>query len=88
MTTWDQAKRRSNLAKHGIDLADADNFEFETALVEEDRDAEGEQRFRAIGFIRDRLHFLVYVLRDDDEVHAISLRPANAKERKRYAEDA
>ena len=88
MTTGDQAKRRSNLAKHGIDLADADNFEFETALVEEDRDAEGEQRFRAIGFIRDRLHFLVYVLRDDDEVHAISLRPANAKERKRYAEDA
>jgi uncharacterized DUF497 family protein len=87
MRTWDEAKRRSNIAKHGVDLADADAFEFETALVQEDQDAEGEQRFRAIGFIRDRLHFLVYALGDDEEVHAISLRPVTPKERKRYAEE-
>jgi uncharacterized DUF497 family protein len=87
MTTWDEAKRRSNVAKHGVDLAEAELFEFETALVEDDRDAEGEQRFRAVGFIGHRLYFLVYTLRADDEVHAVSLRPATPKERKRYAED-
>jgi|1185.fasta_scaffold1233699_2 uncharacterized DUF497 family protein len=87
MTTWDEAKRRSNVAKHGVDLAEAELFEFETALVEDDRDAEGEQRFRAVGFIGDRLYFLVYTLREDEEVHAVSLRPATPKERKRYAEE-
>ena len=47
-----------------------------------------EVRFRAIGWVRDRLCFLVYALSGDDEVRAISLRPATPKERRRYAQDA
>jgi uncharacterized DUF497 family protein len=87
MATWNEAKRRENLAKHGMDLADAAAFEFETALVDEDRDIRHEGRFRAIGWVRDRLCFLAYVDREEG-VHAISLRPATPKERRRYADEA
>lgn len=87
MTTWDEWKRRENLRKHGIDLAEAEHFEFDTALVEEDRDVRREIRFRATGFLRGRLCFLVFTLQEDDEVHAISLRPATPKERRRYYEE-
>ena len=30
---WDEPKRRSNLATHGLDLADAESFGWEDALV-------------------------------------------------------
>lgn len=87
MTTWDESKRRENLRKHGIDLAETEHFEFDTALVEEDRDVRREARFRAIGWLQGRLCFLVFTLREADEVHAISLRPATPKERRRYHEE-
>jgi uncharacterized DUF497 family protein len=80
MVSWDEAKRRANLAKHGLDLADTVRFDFETAIVDEDRDAQSEQRFRAIGFLDDQLCFCVYTDRGDD-VHAISLRRVTRKER-------
>jgi uncharacterized DUF497 family protein len=83
MVTWDEAKRRRNIAKHGIDLADAEGFDFDHAIFEEDRDSRGEQRFRAIGPIGDRLFYLVYTYQGD-EAHAISLREAEPKERRRY----
>jgi len=83
MVSWNEAKRRTNLAKHGMDLADVASFDFENATIEEDRDARGEQRFRAIGFVGDRLCFCVYTDRGDD-IHAISIRPASRKERRNY----
>lgn len=85
MITWDEAKRALNLSKHGVDLARALDFEFETALVDEDRDVTGEQRFRAIGFIGNGLFFLAYTERGG-AIRVISLRPATSKERRRYAE--
>ena len=56
MTTWDEAKRRRNLQKHGVDLAIAERFDFATAVIQED-DSEtyGEQRQIAIGRIDDAL---------------------------------
>ncbi len=33
---FDSAKSKSNLDKHGLSLADADGFEWETAVVRED----------------------------------------------------
>jgi uncharacterized DUF497 family protein len=48
---YDPAKRTANLRKHGIDLQDAMPVLFDPrALVLEDDDAEGEQRFVAVGF--------------------------------------
>lgn len=89
MPTWDEQKRRENLVRHGMDLADAERFEFDTALVEEDRDVRHEDRFRAIGWLDNRLCFLVYIPHEDGEdFHALSLRPAEPRERRRYAEEA
>jgi uncharacterized DUF497 family protein len=83
MITWDEAKRRTNLAKHGMDLADAERFDFDGAMIEEDRDAKGEQRFRAVGWIGNRLCYLIYTERGE-EMRVISLRPVTRKERRDY----
>lgn len=48
--TWDEAKRASNLAKHGLDFADVAHFDFDTALLDiDDREDYGEVRETAIG---------------------------------------
>ncbi len=84
MTTWDEAKRRRNLSKHGVDFAIAERFDFVTAVIEEDDSAAyGEQRQIATGRIDDTLY--VYTLRGEED-HAISLRRATPRERRRYAE--
>ncbi len=86
MTTWNEAKRRRNLAKHGVDLAIGERFDFVTAIIiEDDSEAYGERRDVAIGWIDDALYVYVYTLRGNED-HAISLRKANPKERRWYAE--
>ena len=85
MTTWDEGKRRSNLRKHGVDLAIAERFDFTFAVIEDDdSEAYGEQREIAIGRIDDKLYVYVYTLRGEED-HAISLREASPKERRIYA---
>jgi uncharacterized DUF497 family protein len=83
MITWDEAKRRRNIAKHGLDLADAARFDWEHAVYEEDRDIRHEQRFRVMGWLDGRLCFLVCTI-EGDEIHAISLREADKAEERRY----
>lgn len=83
---FDPAKDESNSDKHGLSLADADGFEWETAVVREDtRRQYAEQRFEATGYIGDRLHVMIYCRRTD-VIRVISLRKANKREEKRYAE--
>lgn len=86
MTSWDASKNRRNIAKHGVDLALADGFDFETAIIEEDRDIDHEQRFRAIGLVRETMYFLVFALDDRGEPRVISMRRVTPRERRRYAE--
>jgi uncharacterized protein len=86
VTTWDEAKRRRNRSKHGVDFAIAERFDFVTAVIEEDdSEAYGEQRQIATGRIDDTLYVYVYTLRGEED-HAISLRAATPRERRRYAE--
>jgi uncharacterized DUF497 family protein len=81
---FDPAKDDGNLDKHGLSLADAEGFEWETAVVREDASKRyAEQRFEATGLIGDRLHVMVYCLRGN-AVRVISLRKANSREVKRY----
>ncbi|RWA36957.1 BrnT family toxin [Xylella fastidiosa] len=81
---FDSAK--SNLDKHGLSLADADGFEWETAVVREDtRKQYAEPRFEAKGYIGNRLHLMVFCLRGD-AVRVISLRKANSREVRSYAD--
>ena len=62
---YDSAKRAANLRKHGVDLEDATPVLFDPrALVREDADAKGEQRFVAVGMdALGRLLTVVYTYR-------------------------
>ena len=47
---WDEAKRAANLAKHGVDFADAVGaLEDPAALTLEDGEAQGECRYVTLG---------------------------------------
>lgn len=70
--TFDPAKQAANVAKHGVFFSAAEDFEWETALVQvDDRRSYGETRFTAVGVIGDRVHVLVFNLRET-EVRIIS----------------
>jgi uncharacterized protein len=85
---FDPAKNEANIAKHGIDMASAEQFEFDTALVNVDtRHSYGEVRHFAIGYIGERLHVLVFARRGS-KVRVISLRKANRREERAYREKA
>ena len=88
--TFDPAKDALNLAKHGFSLLDAVGFEWETAVVWPDtRRDYGEPRMAALGYIGLRIMSVVFVDRPPEqptERRIISLRKANTREVKRYAE--
>jgi uncharacterized DUF497 family protein len=87
MTTWDEAKRRRNLAKHGVDFAIAERFDFETAVIrEDDSERYGERREIAVGWIDDALYVYIYTMRGDED-HAISLRKAGRRDWNRYGKE-
>jgi len=83
---FDPDKDAINRAKHRLSLTLAEGFEWDTALIEEDtRYDYDEQRFRAFGYIGQRLYVMIYCLRDNDITRVISLRPAEPKEYRYYA---
>ncbi|MBK5939527.1 BrnT family toxin [Halochromatium roseum] len=80
MITWDDAKRRSNIAKHGLDFAEADAIFDGPIFTEQDiREAYGEPRFKTLGVLHGRVIVLVWTERDDD-LHLISLRYGDKRE--------
>jgi uncharacterized DUF497 family protein len=79
---FDPEKDAANIAKHGVSLSRAVDFEI-LAFVEDDRSAYGETRFRAWGLIDAMAHCLVFTRRGG-MVRAISLRRAHKKEMDRY----
>jgi uncharacterized protein len=83
---FDPAKDEINRAKHVVSLAQANGFDWDTALErEDDRFDYGELRFVAIGLIDARLHVMVFTEgSDDDAVRIISLRPAEKHEMRYY----
>ena len=88
--TFDPVKSAANLAKHGFSLLDATGFEWATAIVWPDKRRDYEEaRLVALGYIGLRVMVLVYVDRPPEQVtdrRIISLRKANSREVKRYAE--
>ncbi|MDR2874377.1 MAG: BrnT family toxin [Methylobacillus sp.] len=84
---FDAAKDVKNINKHdGVSLADAKAFEWDDAVVWTDRrKTYGEERMIALGYIGNRLFNVVFVDRDDTR-RIISLRKANKREERRYAE--
>ena len=80
---WDEAKRRGNIAKHGIDFESVHLFDWTTARYEQ-RPRHGEERVFALGYIGNRLHAVAYVERGE-VTRIISMRKAKRKEMNRYA---
>lgn len=82
---WDEAKRRANIAKHGLDFADIPSLEWDGAAVLEDkRKHYPESHYWAFAKRGTRLHMVAFCLRAG-KVRIISFRRANRKEVRRYA---
>lgn len=81
---WDEAKRRSNLAKHGVDFTDAAQVLADAQLILEDtRRDYGEQRCLAFGEMNGLLFVVAFTL-CDGAFRIISARRANSRERRFY----
>jgi uncharacterized protein len=83
---FDPAKDLANIAKHGVSLQAAAQFDWETAIEREDNRFDyGEVRFVALSLIGDRVHVLAFTEgSNDDAIRAISLRPAEKHEVRFY----
>nr|WP_210160473.1 BrnT family toxin [Rhodomicrobium vannielii] len=77
---WDEPKRQSNLAKHGLDFADLDEEFFLGALVVQAR----HERFQAIGRFADGTIAVVFAVLGSEGVSVISMRSASRRERMLY----
>jgi uncharacterized protein len=83
---FDPIKNQWNISERQISFELAKNFEWETALVWQDRRQDyGEARFSALGYVGMRLFHLTFTLRED-RIRVISLRKANRREVQKYAE--
>ncbi len=81
---WDPAKRAANIAKHGVDFAAIEAFDWSTAIVRADvRFDYGEVRLEATGLIGARVYVLVFTIRRDT-TWIISFRKGNTRETTRY----
>lgn len=85
---WNPRKARTNLAKHGVDFADAViALEDERAITVEDDTAESEERFVTIGTdALERVIVVVYTWRGEN-IRVISARKATIFERQHYEGD-
>ena len=79
---FDPAKDETNIAKHGVSLSKAVDFEI-LAYEEDNRRDYGEARYRAWGLIEGVYHHMAFTLRGD-RVRVINLRRAHKKEIDRY----
>jgi len=84
VVTYDETKRAANLAKHGLDFADAEAiFDHPVVGMEDDRESYGEQRINVLGFLDGQIVCLTYSERGD-MLRAISLRKATRNEVRHY----
>ena len=85
--TFDPAKNAKNIEKHdGVSLAEAMGFEWDEAVTWPDQRREyGEDRIVGLGYIGNRLFNVVFIERGEER-RIISLRKANQREVKRYAQ--
>ena len=84
---FDPAKDVTNQAKHGVSLILAEQFDWETALIwKDERKDYGEDRMLALALMGSRLYSVAFVDRRNMR-RIISLRKANSREVKRYAEN-
>lgn len=80
--TWDEAKRRANLRRHGLDFRAAGRvFAGLTFTYEDDRFAYAEQRFVTLGFLGTAVVSIVHT-ESPASIRVISFRKATRREEK------
>lgn len=81
---YDEDKRQTNRAKHGVDFSEMALVDWVTAAHFADtRWDYGERRVVTLGYIGDRLHVITWTQRGPT-VRIITMRKANAREQKVY----
>ncbi|MCH8522821.1 BrnT family toxin [Glycocaulis sp.] len=82
---WDEAKNRANREKHGISFEEAVGlFAGKYVLIPARSGPEGEERWKAVGPLRNRPVIVVVHTDRSGRVRIMSVRPASRKERRRY----
>lgn len=76
----DPPKRDANLRKHGLDLAEAGRFDWQSARYVEARLG----RQKAIGKLGKTIVVIIFKRLGSEALSVISLRPASRKERQLY----
>jgi uncharacterized DUF497 family protein len=83
---WDPAKDKANRAKHGLSFEEAAEL-FKTGVdyleIYDEEHSDEEDRFIAIGPIRQGVVVVAYTERDDDVLRILSARMATKTERQR-----
>jgi len=78
--SWDESKRQANLAKHGLDFADAEKvFAGPMVSFEDSRNDYGEQRMIGVGLL-DCLVVLIVHVESEATIRIISMRKADGNE--------
>jgi len=84
---FDTTKDSANILKHGVSLADAALIEWNTLRAKSDtRQDYGETRTIGYALIGIRLYCVIFIDRDSNR-RIISLRKANQREVKHYADN-
>ena len=83
---WNEKKCRENQRKHGLNFEDVELvFEGDSITFLDDRLDYGEERYITLGAIDGRIVVIVHTLRGET-IRIISMRKANAREKKIYQE--
>jgi hypothetical protein len=81
---WDEAKRRSNIEKHGIDFQRAQLVFDSRPRLDIESPRLGEDRLLSIAILNGRLVAVIWVWRGDDVHRIISVRRARGAEERQY----
>jgi uncharacterized DUF497 family protein len=85
--TWDEAKRLSNIEKHGIDFADVPPmFDGDVFSIEDQRFDYGETRYITFGLLQFRVIVVAHT-DENDVIRIISARKATKNEEKLYFQE-
>ena len=81
---WNEAKRRTNIRKHGIDFVGIDQvFDGVTLTIEDTRLDYGETRFVTLGLLEGRVVVVAHT-EHNDAIRIISVRKATQYEETNY----
>ncbi len=81
---WDEAKRESNIEKHGLDFADVPPmFDHDVFTIEDTRFDYGETRYITFGLLQFRVIVVAHT-DEDGTIRIISARKATKNEEKTY----